>query len=383
MASEIAGLHYRTGRPVKVRLKGDRIAEVKAIRKSAKDLPWIGPGLVDLQVNGFAGHDFNGPRATGAVAGRVARELWKEGVTAFCPTIITQGDEAVEGAVRAVAEGCPGEDGAGGAVAGIHIEGPFICPEDGPRGAHDAAHVRAPDWDLLERWRRAADGRVRILTMSPEWPGSAAFIARCAGSGLLVAIGHTAATPQQVREAAAAGARLSTHLGNGTHVNLRRHPNYLWEQLAEDRLWASAIADGFHLPDSVLKVILRAKGRQAILVSDSVSLAGLGPGTYETAACGKVVLTEEGKLHLERDPNLLAGSAQPVSRGIERLVLAGICGLAEAWERASVLPADLLGLPQAKGLAAGAPADLAEFDWDGERLSILRTWKAGRLVHEA
>lgn len=218
--------------------------------------------------------------------------------------------------------------------------------------------------------------------MSPEWPGSAAFIGRCAGSGLLVAIGHTGATPQQVRDAAAAGARLSTHLGNGAHLQLRRHPNYIWEQMADDRLWASLIADGFHLPDSVLKVALRAKGRQAILVSDSVSQAGLKPGAYETAACGRVVLTQEGKLHLERDPNLLAGSAQPVVRGIERLVLAGICGFADAWDRASALPADLLGLPQAKGLAAGAPADLAAFRWDGERISILRTWKKGRLVHE-
>jgi N-acetylglucosamine-6-phosphate deacetylase len=383
MGSEILAVHYRSGRPVRLSLKRGRIETVSLIRGKTDGLPWVGPGLIDLQVNGFAGLDFNGARPSEETAGQIARELARVGVTTFCPTIITNSDETIEAAVRAVARGCGRDPVAGDAVAGIHLEGPFICPEDGARGAHAREHVRPPDWDLLERWRRAGEGRVRILTMSPEWPGSAAFIARGAASGLLVALGHTGAAPGQVREAAAAGARLSTHLGNGAHAQLPRHPNYLWEQMAEDRLWASVIADGFHLPDSVIKVILRAKGWHAVLVSDSVPQAGLPPGTYDTAACGRVVLEESGRLHLERDPGLLAGSAQPLVKGVERLLKVGICGFAEAWDRASTLPAELLGLPQADGLAAGAPADLVVFRWDGERIDVLRTLKKGKPVYEA
>ena len=383
MGSEIVGLHYRSGKPVRVSMKSGRITSMTPLRRKASGLPWIAPGLVDLQVNGYAGSDFNASRPSAETVSAVARGLAGVGVTTFLPTVITAAPEAIEAAVRAVVSGCGRDPEAGRAAAGIHLEGPFICPEDGARGAHAREHVRPPDPDLVERWRRAGEGKVRLLTMSPEWPGSEAFIARCAGSGLLVAIGHTGASPEQVRAAAAAGARLSTHLGNGTHAQLRRHPNYLWEQLAEDRLWASLIADGFHLPDAVLKVALRSKGPHAILVSDCVPQAGLAPGTYDTTACGRVVLESSGRLHLERDASLLAGSALPILRGIERLAAAGLCGFADAWERASTRPAELLGLPQAGGLAAGAPADLAVFRRDGERVIVLRTLKGGRTVYEA
>ncbi len=383
MIVEVSGLHFRTGRPVRLRLERGRIAGVKPLRGSGKGLPWIGPGLVDLQVNGFRGIDFNGDSLPEGTVSRIAGELCREGTTTFFPTVITRAPEAIEAALRAIARDCAADPRAREAVPGLHLEGPFICPEDGPRGAHDRAHVRPPDGDLLDRWRRASEGRLRILTMSPEWPGAAAFIARCAGAGLLVAIGHTAATPTQIQEAVSAGARLCTHFGNGSHLQLPRHPNYLWEQLAADPLWASLIADGFHLPDSVIKVVLLAKGRKAILVSDSVFLGGMEPGTYDTAVGGRVVLTGLGKLHLEGNPGLLAGSSMPLVRGVERLVTSGLCGFAEAWERASVLPAELLGLPQAKGLDRGAPADVVVFGWDGERVDIRRVYRKGRPVYEA
>lgn len=383
MGSEIVGLHYRSGKPVRLSLEGGRITAVTPVRKKVQGLPWIGPGFVDLQVNGYAGSDFNASPPSSEAVSAVARGLARVGVTTFLPTVITAAPGAIEACVRAVLRGMREDPDAGRAVAGIHLEGPFISPEDGARGAHAREHVRPPDRKLLDRWRRAGEGRVRILTMSPEWPGSGKFIARCSADGLLVAIGHTGAAPEQIREAASAGARLSTHLGNGTHAQLRRHPNYLWEQLAEDRLWASLIADGFHLPDSVLKVALRSKGDRAILVSDCVPQAGLSPGSYDTAACGRVVLEASGRLHLERDPSLLAGSALPVHRGVERLASAGLCPFAEAWDRASVLPAELLGLPQSRGLAAGAPADLVVFRREGDRVAVLRTLRRGRAIYEA
>ena len=373
----IRGKDLAGGKGVAVQVKNGRIAKVAAGAGSR----WIAPGLVDLQINGFRGMDFNTLPVAAELPGKVTRELWAEGVTSYLATVITNAPPAIDESCRAIARGCEEDEAAREGIAGIHLEGPFISPEDGPRGAHAKAFVRAPDWDLFRRWQDAAGGRIRLITLSPEWPESTSFIAKAADSDVLVSIGHTAATPDQVRAAVDAGARVSTHLGNGAHLVMPRNPNYLWEQLADDRLSACFIADGFHLPDAVMKVLLRAKGRRAMLVSDAVYLAGLPPGTYDTHIGGKVVLTEEGKLHLAANPNLLAGSAAMVLRGVERLVAAGLCSLKEAWELASVRPAGLLGLPAAKGLKPGAPADLVVFEEDEGRLRVVETWKNGSKVY--
>ncbi len=341
------------------------------MRLKRKGKRWVGPGLVDLQVNGYRGLDFNTTPMPDGLPGRVTRELWREGVTSYLATVITNSPEAIEASCRAIAKGCEEDADARAGIAGIHLEGPFISPEDGPRGAHARPFVRAPDWDLFRRWQDAAGGRIRLVTFSPEWPGSEDFASRLAGSGVIASIGHTAAAPEQVRRAIDAGATCSTHLGNGSHLVLQRHPNYLWEQLADDRLTACFIADGFHLPDSVMKVILRAKGKRAALVSDAVYLSGLKPGTYDTHIGGKVVLTPEGKLHLASNPNLLAGLAGMLRQGVERLVRSGIASLGEAWDLASVRPAALLGL---KG------RDSVLFAADGGRIRIVETYKGGKRV---
>ena len=267
-------------------------------------------------------------------------------------------------------------------VAGIHLEGPFISREDGARGAHPLSAVRPPDWSLFERWQAAAEGRIKIVTLSPEWSDAPAFIARCRESGVIPAIGHTAATPEQIREAVAAGALLSTHFGNGVHPMLPRHPNYLWEQLAADELWASVIADGFHLPDAVLKTVMRMKGSKAMLVSDSVAIAGMPPGEYDSPIGARVVLTAEGRFHLADDPRLLAGSAQPLLAGIAHLFHSGLATLGEAWAMASTRPLTLLNRPGAAGLKTGEPADLVLFYWDEDEdeIDIEQVVKAGKTV---
>ncbi len=372
------GRHYRTGKGVALRLKGGRIEKVGAGRGK----PWIAPGLVDVQINGFRGMDFNTLPVPEELPGRVTRELWKEGVTSYLPTVITNAPEAIEEAVRAVARSCERDRDAAAGIAGVHVEGPFISGEDGPRGAHDRRHVRPPDWALVERWQAAADGRIRVLTMSPEYPGSADFVRRCAAAGIAVSIGHTAASPEQIREAVAAGATMSTHLGNGAHLTLARHPNYIWEQLAADELMTCIIPDGFHLPDAVVKVMIRARGERIMLASDAVYLSGLAPGEYATHVGGKVVLTAEGRLHLAENPGILAGSAQMILHGVARLARRGIAELADLWEMASTRPASFLGLAAGKGLRAGAPADLVAFDWKGEGIDIGETWKGGRKVYE-
>ena len=376
----LTGRDLASGRPVTVHVVGEWIAAVDPVADADQPL-WIGAGLVDLQINGFAGLDLNrGDLVEETVVG-LTRTLWSVGVTTFLPTLVTADEATIEAGLRAIAAAVGDDPVVARAVAGIHLEGPFISPEDGPRGAHAPAHVRPPDWGLFERWQVAAGGRIKVVTLAPEWPGALEFIARCRARGVTAAIGHTAATPGQVRAAVAAGARLSTHLGNGTHPTLPRHPNHLWEQLASDELWASVIADGFHLPEAVLKVVLRVKGERALLVSDAVALAGLPPGAYASPIGERVVLTPEGRLHLVADPRLLAGSARPLIAGVAHLVRSGLASLDIAWAAASTRPAALLDLPVRAGLAAGAPADLVLFRWDGREIGVERVYKAGELVY--
>jgi N-acetylglucosamine-6-phosphate deacetylase len=372
----IQGIHVKTGKGIALRLKGGVIQSVRA----GKGKVWIGPGLVDLQINGFRGLDFNKLPLAEDLPGRVTRELWKEGVTSYFATVITNSPEAIEACVRAIARGCERDLDAKAGIAGIHLEGPFISPEDGPRGAHDRAFVRPPDLDLFHRWQEGAGGRIRLVTLSPEWPGACPFIEVCVKEGVTVSIGHTAATPGQIRDAVAAGASMSTHLGNGSHLTLPRHPNYVWEQLAQDGLAACFIADGFHLPDSVIKVILRVKGRNAMMASDAVYLSGLPSGTYDTHIGGKVELTPEGRLHLAGDARLLAGSVRMIVSGVDHLVRTGLAGLGEAWEMASTRPAARMKLAAGRGLKAGASADIVLFTRTKDRIEILETWKGGRKV---
>ncbi|CAI6080207.1 N-acetylglucosamine-6-phosphate deacetylase [Cohnella sp. JJ-181] len=379
----LKALHYRTEEPVEIEIAAGRIARIapaEADQAERNALPYAAPGLVDLQINGFAGHDFNRLPLPPELPGTVVRELWREGVTGCYPTVITNGPEAIASKLAAIAQSCEHDSAAAACIAGIHLEGPFISPEDGARGAHGRQYVRAPDWELFCRWQEAAGGRISILTLSPEWEGSAAFIRRCTDNGVTVSIGHTAATAEQIKEAVAAGARMSTHFGNGAHLMLPRHPNYLWEQLAQDELWSCLIADGFHLPDQVLQVVLKVKGPKAMLVSDAVYLSGMPPGEYETHIGGRVVLTPAGRLHLAEQEGLLAGSAQMLLWGIGQLADRGIASLADAWDMASVRPAGFMRLPAAAGLSVGAPADIVLFRRDDGKLRIDSTCKAGEIV---
>lgn len=369
------GKDYRTGQPITLKTENGLIVEIVEDR-DGKDLPWIAPGLVDLQVNGYGGVDFNSLPLSAEAVQSVVETLWKEGVTQFFPTVITNSPERIESILEVISEAAESMR----TIAGIHLEGPFLSPEDGPRGAHDAQYVRSPDWDLFIRWQKAARGCIRILTLSPEWPAAPDFIKKCAASGVKVSIGHTAANSEQIAEAVEAGASCSTHLGNGAHSRLPRHPNYIWDQLAHDELWAGIIGDGFHLPASVLKVIKKVKGSRAILVSDSVHLAGLSPGVYETHVGGRVVLTSEGNLHLAEHPDLLAGSVKSLREGIENLIKEDVCSFQEAWEMSSVLPSAFLGLPTQSGLTVGSPADFVLFNKLVNGIQVVETIKSGRVV---
>jgi len=384
----IYGRSYQSRKPVRIELAGGTIksiaetsersiAETSDIKASEY---LIAPGLTDLQVNGYAGFDLNTDPLIPETVREISVKLWSEGVTTFFPTVITNSRENILRSVCAIAEACQLFPEAVAAVGGIHLEGPFISPDDGARGAHPAEHVRPPDWNLFSRWQEACGGMIRIITLSPEWPGAADFIRRASESGVTVAIGHTSATPEQIREAVAAGATLSTHLGNGSHQMLPRHRNYIWEQLAADELFATMISDGFHLPDALMKVFMRTKPGRMILVSDATGLTGMTPGDYNTHIGGKVTLTPEGKLHMRGNPDMLAGSGKSLIHCVETLTSKGLATLAEALDMAGRIPYGLAGLPGEAVLSGGGVADLVLIREGIDGLRVVRTIKAGVTV---
>jgi N-acetylglucosamine-6-phosphate deacetylase len=379
----LEGIHYETGKVIRMGILSGRIFTLADIGEqywpggeNRERLPVIAPGLVDLQVNGYMGVDFNDPGLTAEQIGTVSEALLATGVTRYFPTLITGPRRKISGLLKTFA-GAMGEEGlTARMIGGIHLEGPFISGEDGPRGAHAKRFCLLPDLELVKRWQDDAGGRIRIITLAPELPGSEGLIRGCAELGMVVAIGHTAAGSQEIRRAVDAGATLSTHLGNGCHMVLPRHPNCLWDQLAEDRLYATMIADGFHLPDEVLRVFIRSKGERAILVSDSMPYAGLQPGLYESPAAGRIRLTREGRLHREGNPELLAGSAGTLLEGVQRIT--GMEGLARGWNMGSVYPSRLLDHTSGHWLHVGAHADLVLLEKAPGPLKVRQVYKGGK-----
>lgn len=313
-----------------------------------------GPALVDLQVNGYAGFDFNAPPDTWTSSDfhDVRAALARRGVRVALPTFITDAPERLVARARAYARLVEQDSALARAFPRLHIEGPFISPEDGPRGAHPRAHCTTPEAhpDLLLRLREASGDRIGVLTLAPELPGAMDLIAQAVEHGVCVAIGHTQAPAATLREAVRAGARLSTHLGNGSHQMLPRHANYVQAQLAEDRLAASFIADGHHVPFYALKNFIRAKTpERSVLVTDAIAAADVGPGRY-TLGGDEVVVTPERRVSKPGQPNL-AGSALTLDRAVINVCKRCGVSFSEAWAMASTRPAALLGIDEPPRIA--------------------------------
>jgi N-acetylglucosamine-6-phosphate deacetylase len=262
----------------------------------------------------------------------------------------------------------------------FHVEGPHISPEDGPRGAHQAHWVRRPDLEEFRRWQEAAQGHVRLVTLSPEWPEAPRYIEALVREGVVSSIGHTKATREQIQDAVAAGATLSTHLGNGAHAVLQRHPNYIWEQLAEDRLAASFIVDGIHLGQSFLRVALRAKGiERSVLVTDAVMPALCAPGVYQLGEI-EVELKDDQRVVL-RGGTRLAGSSLRMDRAIENVMRIAGLSLTEAITMATINPARIGRVAgRQRGLKPGERPDLVRFRFGDGHIEVVETYLSGRRV---
>lgn len=312
------------------------------------------PGLFDLQVNGFGGIDFNAPDLTAGRVDEALARMQATGVTRCLPTLITSSFDHFAASARALSSS------ANPAIAGIHMEGPYLAPDDGARGAHPRAHLTVASIDDFRRRQDAANGRIVLVTLAPEVPGALALIEHLVAATIHVAIGHTNATPAQLAEAMAAGATLATHLGNGCAQLLPRHPNVIWELLAADGVFASFIVDGHHLPPATVKAMIRAKGTErTMLVTDAVAAAGSTPGRYTLGAV-ECELDADGRVSAPGSP-YLAGSSLTLDRAIANTVRFTGLPIDTVIPMASTIPAAYLGTTTRGRVVA---------EWDPERATL-------------
>jgi N-acetylglucosamine-6-phosphate deacetylase len=310
---------------------------------------YTGPGLVDLQMNGYAGFDFNVAAGSWKVDDfhSVRRALHRRGVVAALPTFITDDISAMIARAERYAAFVEDDSRLEKIFPLLHIEGPFISPDDGPRGAHPEAYCRLPGDapDFIRNLQEASGDRIGIFTVAPELEGALEVIEEATAAGICVSIAHTQATRERIEEAVEAGAKFSTHLGNGSHQMLPRLDNYVQAQLSEDRLLASFIADGHHVPLYTLKNFIRAKTpERSVLVTDAIVAAEVGPGRYSLGN-EEVVVTDDLYVSKPGEPNL-AGSALTLDRAVVNV--AGYCDVRfeQAWTMASTRPAALVNLPR-------------------------------------
>ncbi len=372
----IVGRDPVTGQSILIAVDEGRIQRIDP--GPAETAAWLSPGFIDLQVNGYGGCDLNAAAVDCDVVIALVKKMVAAGTTRFLPTIITASAGRITAALKAIAQSRRASALAAHAIPFVHLEGPYISPEEGARGAHPCAEVRRPDIAEFERWQAESGNLVGMITVSPHWDNALEFIYFAAGKGVLVSIGHTHAPAERLHAAAAAGAVLSTHLGNGIAAQLPRHPNPIWAQLADDRLAATFIADGHHLPPDTLKAMLRAKGvDRSIFISDSVALGGMPPGIYETAIGGHAELSADGCLRI-KNKETFAGSVLLLRDGIATAVTSGVCTLGEAIRMVTGNPGRFVG--EQRLLCPGARADLVSFTFNpgGGSLQVERVLVGGQ-----
>lgn len=239
------------------------------------------PGLFDVQVNGFAGVDFQHDEMTPLDLRRAVEALRRHDTAKIFLTLITDDIDRLCRRFARIEQMVAADPSVAAMIAGYHLEGPWLSPEPGFRGAHPAERMGPPSDADFDRLQAAAGGRIRLVTLAPEWPGSREFIERLRAASVEVSLGHTNASDREIDTAIDAGARFCTHLGNGAPLVLPRHDNIIQRLLARDELIACFIPDGIHLPPFVLRNLVRAKPAGRVLfTTDAMAGAGAPPGRY-------------------------------------------------------------------------------------------------------
>lgn len=338
------GRRYDTLERVQVEVSDGRIVSLRTVQGVDENLPWIAPGLFDIQVNGAVGHEMSSASLSKEGVYATLDKMLRDGVFRCCLTLTTNASETMIASARTIADALDERPEYRSVVAGIHLEGPFISTAEGAVGAHPKKYCVPYSRDLILEIQEACRGLVKLVTLSPEYPNVGDFVRFLRSKGIVVAIGHTNAIGAQLNEAVCAGAKLSTHLSNATRHLLPKWENYFFGQLADDRLCASLIVDGFHISPQLVRIIVRAKGlERLILISDQSPLAGFPPGKYSTELC-ELEIQPNGKVTLSGDPNLLACASYPVSNGIENLATIENLPLSKVYPLATTSPARLLGV---------------------------------------
>ncbi len=372
----VVALDCLSGAQVEVTFEQGRLKEIVPTSKDGGSI-MIAPGLVDIHINGVNGVDFNNPTLTVAQMIEATEFLLSTGVTTYVPTVITNSDDTICTLVKTIAEACASSRLVNECVWGIHLEGPFLSPVPGAKGAHEEKFIKAPAIALIDKYQEAAGGKIKLITIAPEWEGSPEFIRHCVAMGIIVSIGHSMATAKDIQAAIDAGATMATHLGNAVPLTMPRHPNILWDLLAADELAACIIADGLHIPDSFIKVVMKNKGASTLLVSDATCFAGMPPGEYTNHIGGEVILDKEKRVSLKSTPGLLAGAAMTLRENVEVVVKHKLGTIAEAWKMASV---NVLQFITKTRNTIGNKNDFVIFEWKDDQVQVQKVIKNGMLV---
>ncbi|RTE52632.1 N-acetylglucosamine-6-phosphate deacetylase [Arenibacter aquaticus] len=377
--SKVQGVLFSDGEEVALAISNGEISSISRQNQvgNGSDL-YLAPGLIDIQINGYMGVDFSGPDLSVERVRKATKALWKAGVTSYLPTIITS-DLARMKRNFAILAQAQKDPEIGKSIPGFHLEGPYISPVKGFRGAHLEKYIKNPDWEEFMELQEAANNGIRLITLAPELEGAIAFIRNCVATGVTVSLGHHNGSAEDITAAVDAGAKMATHLGNGCANEINRHHNPIWPQLSDDRITPSIIADGFHLTKEEVRSFYKVKGAdKTILVSDALDLAGLPPGEYIRGERSLLLTSNVVKLPKE---NVLAGAASPISACIGVIMDYTQCGIKEAVQMASTNPAKLLSLQDLGEIGQGKQANLVLFKLENNKMVIHKTFVAGKLVY--
>jgi N-acetylglucosamine-6-phosphate deacetylase len=375
---QILARHYQTGQAMRVTVEKGMCEKLENSEINPPEMPWIAPGLVDVQINGSGGVDFNrGPIDADSWI-RATDNLFRHGCTHFLIALMTnlrQSYRDLLGQIERLRRADPRN------CVGYHFEGPFLNPQPGYHGAHCAEWMSPPRVELFGEWQELTGGKVRLVTLAPEVELEAGleFIRYLGRQNVLASLGHSAVMGAELEQAVAAGASCWTHLGNAApNPPEDKFRNVIFYALAQERLLATLIPDGQHLPPHVFRVMARALGERLMLTTDAMAGAGAGPGHY-TLCHMEIDVGEELTAHIPGQPYLAGSTLMPFA-GV--FLAAGMSGLPwpQMWDAFSIRPARWLGLDH--GLEAGKPANFCLFEME-PKPRLIATYHQGEKVFSA
>lgn len=382
----IEGISYLDQTPIRIEIADGKISKVSKIKKLSDQNSkiYISPGLFDNQINGFKGVSFTdlGGELTYDRILLVTKSMWENGITTYLPTLTSNEKKIILKNFALLAK-VKDDPAIRGSIPGFHLEGPYISPEAGYRGAHGLKYVRKPDWNEFMEFYEASKKGILEITLAPEVEGAMDFISKCREKNIVVGLGHHNGSLQQITEAADRGAQICTHLGNGCANMINRHQNPIWPQLSDDRLVISIIGDGFHLQGDEIRAFYKVKGPdKMILTSDVSPLGGLPPGKYLNAVGDTLEVIPEGVV-IYPAQKVLSGSASALPKGVGNVMKVTGCSLAQVIQMASTNPARLYGLKDRGEIKPGLRADLILFTMENFKMNIKKTMVAGDIVYDS